>query len=133
MWKRNGNVLTRIRLAEKTSAARVYRLHLSRINREALETVGELAAVEEDARGGLDGAELSASNAADALLLDCLLEGAKLLGVVPVGAEGGVLGASGGVAVAKALGESPRGGSRVRLGSVVNGSYCFAFVSVLLS
>jgi len=53
--------------------------------------------------------------------------------MVPVRAEGGVLGAGRSVTLAEALRELPRGGGRVRLRSVVNsGWFCLESVSVEL-
>lgn len=61
-----------------------------------MEARRELVAVEGDALGRGDGAELGAGSVADAAAgLDGLAEGTELLGVVPVGAEGGVRRAAG--------------------------------------
>lgn len=101
-------------------AAGLDSLDLGEVDGLAAEAGGELAAVEEDAARGGDGAEVGARGAAHAHLADGLLEGAELLGVVAVGGEGGVLGALGGPAGAEALGEGAGGGLRVGAGSVVD-------------
>lgn len=86
---------------EEGSAAGLDGLDLGQVDGLALEAGGELGAVEEDAGGGDDGAQLVAGGAADAGLragADGALKGAVLLGVVAVGAEGDVSGGGGAVA-----------------------------------
>lgn len=81
-----------------------------------MEASGQLAAVEEGALGGLDGAESSARSTANAgLSANSLAQGAVLLDVVAVVAEAGV-----GVALAEVGGERASGRSRVRLRAVVD-------------
>jgi hypothetical protein len=95
-------------------------LDLSRVDWETSEAGGQVAAVEEDSLGGLNCAELSTGYAADADLLDGVLEGTELLSMVAVGAEGSVLGARRGPAVAEALGELARRRGGVGLGGAVD-------------
>lgn len=108
-------------LAQEGGATRLDGLNLGEVDGLAAEAGGELGNVEEDAAGGVDGAEVRAGQAADASVAgaDRLLERAVLLGVVAVGAEAGVAG--GGAVGGEALGELARGRGRVRLGAVVNG------------
>lgn len=95
-------------------------LNLVEGNRVAAEALRELGKVEEDAVGGSDRAKLGTRGAANASLstADGLLERTVLLGMVAVGAEGGVARRAAG---REALGEVTSGRSRVRLGRVVDG------------
>lgn len=108
------------RSAKEGSAAGLDSLNLSHVEGLAAETGRELGAVESDARGGNDGAELVAGRTAYTGA-DGALEGTVLLGVVAVGAEAGVLG--GGGAVAKVGGKLAGRRGWVRGGAVVNGSW----------
>jgi hypothetical protein len=93
-----------------------------------VEARGQVVAVEEDALGRNDGAQLGASSAADASVgPDGLAEGPELLGVVAVGTEGGVRGAAG-----EGCGERVGRRGRVGLGRVVDGG-CGMFGSVSLA
>lgn len=109
-------------LGEEGSAARLDGLDLSSVEGLSVEAGGELRDVKEDPVGGADAAEGRAGAATHTRVgVDGVLEGTVLLGGVAVGAEAGVAG--GGVAVAVAgpgLGELASGGSRVRLGGVVD-------------
>ena len=110
-------------LSEKGGAAGLDSLNLSNVEGCAVEAGGKLGSVKVDALGGGDGAELSTGSAADACRgADGLLEGAVLLGVVAVGAEGGVAG-GGSSAAGETLGELARGGGGVRLRAVVDGGF----------
>lgn len=111
---------------EVGSAARLDGLDLGEVDGGPAKAGGQLGQVEEVALGGSDGAQFGAGGAADAALgADRLLQRAVLLGVVAVGAEGGVAGPGvARVAVgAERLGEAAGGRGRVRLGSVVDGSW----------
>jgi hypothetical protein len=102
-------------------AAALNGLNLGNVEGDAAEARGELGEVEEHALGGVDGAELGARGAADAAGgADRLLERTVLLGVVAVGAEGGVAGGAVVAVGAEGLGERAVGGGRVRLGGVVD-------------
>lgn len=105
---------------DEGGTARVDGLDLGHVDGAALEAGRQLAAVEEDAARGGDGAEVAAGHAADTDLADGLLERAELLRVVAVRREGRVLGAPRGVAVAEALREGARGRGGVGLGRVVD-------------
>jgi hypothetical protein len=108
---------------QESSAAGLDGLDLGQIDRCPVEAGRKLGAIEEDALGGSNGTKLRARSAANARVwreADGLLERTVLLGVVAVGAEGGVAGGRGGCA--EAFGELARGRGRVRLGRVVDGS-----------
>lgn len=82
---------------EESSTPGLDSLDLGQVDGCPSEAGRELGGVEEGARGGGDGAQFRARGAANARLseTDGLLEGAVLLGMVAVGAEGGVAGGGG--------------------------------------
>ena len=111
--------------SEQGSAAALEGLNLGLGDGGAPEAGGQLVAVKVDALRGLDGAQVGAGGAADAGVgggLDGLAEGAELLSVVAVGAEGAV---GGGllVVLGEVLGEGVGGRGRVRMGRVVDGCW----------
>lgn len=109
-------------LAEHGSAARLDGIDLGGSQGAALEAGGEPRGIEEDTLGSLDSAEVGTAVATNTTTIsDGLLERAMLLGVVSVGAEGGVARGGGAVAVAgPGLGELAKGRSGMGLGSVVD-------------
>lgn len=113
---------------EEGSAARLDCLELGERNGLAAEAGGQLGAVEVEALGGGDGAELVARDATDARLVvavaDGLLEGTVLLGVLAVAGEVGAAGGAVALAVgAEALGELAGRRLGVGLGSVIDGGW----------
>lgn len=80
-------------LADESSTAGLNGLDLSGAEGSTAEASGELRDVEGNARGSVDRAEAGAGGTANTILkTDGLLERAVLLGMVSVGAEGGVSG-----------------------------------------
>lgn len=106
-----------LRSSKSCSATSLDQLNLGCGEGGAAEACWQLIPVEEDTLGRQDGAQLGPGNAADArgVALDGLAEGAKLLGVVPVGAERRVRGALG-----EGGGKRVGWGCRVRVRCVVN-------------
>jgi hypothetical protein len=114
--------LAALSLSKQSSTARLNGLNLAEVNGGAAEAGWKLRDVKEDARGGLDGAQIGAGWATDAVLYaDGLLEGTVLLGMVAVRAERGVTGRVAVTVGGKGLGQRALGRGRVRLGGVVDG------------
>jgi hypothetical protein len=108
-------------LAEEGGTARLDGLDLLELDGCPAETGGELGGVEVHAGGCGYGAQGRAGSSTDAVgfrVANALLEGTVLLGMVAVGAEGGV---AGGRVGDEGRGELAVGGGWVRLGSVVDG------------
>lgn len=110
-------------LAQEGSTPRLNGLNLGEINGLAAETGRELGNVKEDAGRGSHGTQICARGTANARLAGSngLLQRTMLLGVISVGAEGGV--AAGGGTGGKGVRQLAGGRGRVRLGGVINGSY----------
>lgn len=108
--------------AEQGGAAGLDGLDLGEVDGGPAEAGGQVVPVEEDALGGLDGAHLVAGHHAHARgAAGGLAQGAVLLGVVAVAAEGIVRVAAGGAAaLAEVSGQRPGRGLRVRMGGVVD-------------
>jgi len=109
-------------LADEGSTARLNGLDLSGTEGDAAEASGELRDIEESAIRSGDRAEAGTGGTTNAVLgSEGLLEGAVLLGVVTVAAEGVVGGRGRAVAVVgEVLGEAAGRGGRVRLGGVID-------------
>jgi hypothetical protein len=109
-------------LTQEGSASRLDGLDLGKIDGDSSEACGQLGNVKGGALGGRDGAQLRTRATANACLADanCLLKRTVLLGVVTIGAEGGVTRGAG-TASSEVLGQLAGRRGRVRLRRVVNG------------